>query len=363
VISRNHFLQKFETHRPQNKPKTCSKNHVLTHKKTAAKRMDAIVQFYRNALCCVKDLGLFQDSLPFLWDASVTMRYYDLPAPLNQTTPLEVFISLGQLYAVVSLVKAGWTLFAMSIGKMMRIQRMMEPQKEPAQTTDDTDRFINESLVKDGMDRFINESLVKEGMLAIRSMFVGFILFFIGLSFIWLVANSWHITETDWLGGLQGLIHALTVMEIGLFPLLFFMVKDGNAHLVKARRVKNMADQLRAGTLTRLDLDLISLEALTGWQPVWEAGVSPVVSMALEKTTVANSLDALFGKEGEKTKDVDDGEKEDKIRSELRQAKADELSSAASVARVEGYREFLYVILNNSKKEQISLTLHYRFVD
>jgi hypothetical protein len=307
--------------------------------------MDAIVQFYRNALCCIKDLGLFQEEhalFSFFWDSSVTQRYYDFPPPLHQTTPLEVLISLGQLYAVVSLVKAGLTMFATSIGKMRRIQRFMETRKPVATTGDDTGRFINASLVQ-------------EGMMALRSMFIGFILFFLGLSFNWLFANSWHITETDWIGGLPGLIHALTVMEIGLVPLLYFMWKDGSAQLAKATRMKNMAQQLRAGTLKRKELDLGSLEALTGWKPFWATwtraaradAAQEEKALALEKTAVENSLDELFGKQIEKNNDDDDdGEKEDKIRKELRQAKADEVSSAASVARMEGYREFLYFILN-----------------
>jgi hypothetical protein len=323
--------------------------------------MDAIVQFYREGLSCVKDLGLFQDSLlSFLWDSSITLRYYDFPTPLNQTTPLEVLISIGQLYAVVSLTTTGWTLFATSIGKLMRIQRFIEMRKAPA---------LIQATGKDDTDRFINESLVKEGMLAIRSMIVGFITFFLGLCFIWLFAHSWHITETDWIGGLQGLIHALTVMNLGLAPLLYFMWKDGNAHLVEAKRMKVTADQLRAGTLTRYDLSLSSLESLTGWKPFWEAGVSLIVtwttrahfdeaqeekSMAREKKMVENSLTELFGKtvekknsdEEKKDEDEDDGEKEGKIRKGLLQDKADEVASVSYVTRVEGYREFIYFILN-----------------
>jgi hypothetical protein len=331
--------------------------------------MDAIVQFYREGLSCVKDLGLFQGEehdasspLSFIYDPSVTLRYYNFPAPLHQTTPLEVFISLGQLYAVVSLVKTGWTTFATSIGKMMRIQRLVETRKAPPvfqqRSTDDGK--------KDEMDRWIHASLVKEGMLAIRGMVNGFILFFIGFCFIWLFANSWHITETNWIGGLQGLIHAFTVMNIGLVPLLYYMWKDGHAHLAKAKGMENMVDRLRAGTLKRHDLDLGSLETITGWKPFWEAGVSLVtnnwttcmLAMALEKTTIENSLDEVFGGrkvekkknggDGEKKDDHDgdDGEKESKIRHELRQAKADEISSAAYVIRMEGYREFIYFILN-----------------
>lgn len=62
--------------------------------------IDAVIQLIRNALCCVKDWSLFSDTI--LYDSNKTSEFLggvDLPSPLNQTTPLEVIISLTQFWA------------------------------------------------------------------------------------------------------------------------------------------------------------------------------------------------------------------------------------------------------------------------
>ena len=57
------------------------------------------------------------------------------------------------------------------------------------------------------------------------------------IAFFWLFANSLHITTAaGWIGGLPLLIHALTVMEVALLPLLYFMTKDANTALRKAKK-------------------------------------------------------------------------------------------------------------------------------
>ena len=137
--------------------------------------LDAIVQLIRNGLCCIKDLNLFNDTLPILYDAQVTQEYVMLipviggilPEPLDQTTPLEVMISLAQLYAFTSMTRSGWNMLTWSLGKFYRIDRLIKTR----------------GPYKSEAERLINQSLVKEGKYAIRSMFIGFLVSLIGTSF------------------------------------------------------------------------------------------------------------------------------------------------------------------------------------
>ena len=296
--------------------------------------LDAIVQLLRNGLCCIKDLGLLQNT--FLWDPKVTLRYYELPPPLDQTTPLEVMISVWQFYAFFSTSQSGWHLFWSSVGKYRRIDRLMKLRQSAAES-------------KSTADRLVNASLIKEAMYALRSIFVGFNVFFIGVCFLWLAANSWHITQTNWIGGVAGLIYALAIMEVCLVPLLWYMYKDGNEQMAKAQRMESLANKIIQDQWSSKDVGLSSLEALTGWLPYWDSGTSfnetstPKVdeqNIAAEKVIIEGLLDDL-GIE-KKTK----GEKEEKISKEKLRSKADELLASARVTRWEGYREYIYLVIN-----------------
>eukprot|EP00978_Attheya_sp_CCMP212_P005259 scaffold11660_cov49-Attheya_sp.AAC.10 len=163
--------------------------------------MDAVVGFLRNVLCCIKDLNIFPDSV--IYDATRTNLYYNLPEPLNETTPLEVFISIFQFYALVSCSLSGLQLMtSMGIWKLKRINALIEARAAKQKS----------SL----SDQIVDASLEKERAAAARTAFVGINVFCIGVSFFWLFANSWSVTSTDWIGGLAALIHALTVMEVAL---------------------------------------------------------------------------------------------------------------------------------------------------
>ncbi|GAX24802.1 hypothetical protein FisN_18Lh115 [Fistulifera solaris] len=294
--------------------------------------MDAVVQFIRNGLCCIKDLGLLKDT--FLYDPSITAQYYKFPEPLNKTTPLEVFIAITQFYAFWFTAKGGLNLMFTSSGKIKRIERLMESRPP----------------VKTDADRLINASLVKEGMHAIRSMFVGLLLFFLGSAFFWLFANSFHVTEAGWIGGVAGLIHALTVAEIALVPLLYYMYKDGFEHLAKATRLEHLAETLRANALKRgADIGLSSIEQIAKWAPFWGAGVSPYASAASnEAKLVAQETDYIndtIRKLTEKPKADDKMAKAKK--QEYLSEQSEELYRTARVTRMEGYREFLYLVINS----------------
>jgi len=286
------------------------------------------VQLIRNGLCCIKDLDWFRDTFPVLYDSGVLPQYYDLPEPYNKTTPLEALIGLTQFYAFSSNSRSGWKLLHTSYGKLVRVQRLLESL--PVAKTDS--------------DRLIRASLIKEAMYALRSMFIGFLVLSIGISFFWVVGNSFHATESDVIGGLPALIHALTVMEVALLPLLYYMWMDSGEQLKKAARLEAMAREMQAlkdSGLKTLDIDLASFEALTNWLPFWDSGVSAFESkvpdsaveekMILEeKYKVQRSLEELT----------------DKAKISNLKEKADELMIAGQVTRLEGYREFIYFIMN-----------------
>jgi hypothetical protein len=298
--------------------------------------MDAIVQLYRNGICCIKDLGLFPQSL--LWDPIVTATYYDFPYPLNKTHPGDALISLGQAYAFFSTTSQGWKMMTHSYGKIARINRLLDT-RGPA---------------KSQGDRLVNASLIKEMSFAIRSLFIGVNVFFIGLAFFWLFGNSWHVTETDWIGGVQALIHALTVMEVCLVPLLYFMWKDAGEQFAKAARMELLAEKMKKGTLKQEEMGLSSFETLSGWVPFWDAGVGlfeEYDSAKEEKLTeqevakVQETLQTLVGKK-------DDGKKSDgkngdnKKNDSERESKASDLLAGVTRTRLEGYREYVYFVMN-----------------
>lgn len=302
--------------------------------------MDAVVQLIRNALCCVKDLGLFQDALPFLWDPAVTAKYIGiLPDPLNKTTPLEVIISVTQAYVFTTATRSGWSMFTSSFGKLRRIDRLLMTRK----------------AAKSDADRLMNSSLVKEGKYAFRSTFIGFLVTLIGMSFFWLAANSWHVTETDWIGGLPALIHALTVAEIALLVLLYYMWKDAGEQLAKAKRMEGLAAALEKGNLTPKEVGLPSFEALTGWVPFWDAGVDPALAapdpkeeeklIEKEFAIVTSKIKEILGDPANNDGKAKDDSKE-KARKQLQQEKAEELIVRSKVTRWEGYREYLYFVIN-----------------
>jgi len=282
--------------------------------------LDAIVQFLRNALCCIKDLGLLQDT--FLWDNQVTLQYYDLPEPLNKTMPLEVFISIFQAYAFCSASTSGYSLMIHSIGKLRRIRRLQRTQS---------------SLPQNDAARLVQASLMNEAKFAMRSILVGILVFLIGISFLWLTANSWHVTETMWLGGLKGLIYALSVNETCLLILLMYMFKDGRDQLQKVKRMQSLLGPLKDPAWKDApSISLASLEALTGWLPFWDSGIHPLEDV--DETKETKQLEAELGKVSGLLRDL--------TKSTKRQEIAEDLQVSITVTRLEGYREFLYLLIN-----------------
>jgi hypothetical protein len=298
--------------------------------------MDAVVQLIRNALCCCKDLGVFHGT--FFHDAATTRRHigFDLPDPMDKTTPLEILISFTQFYACVSCTRSGFELLTTSIGKLRRIVRIVES------------RLSSSTKEWSQADRIVNESLFKEAKFALRSAFIGSLVFPIGIAFVWLTANSWHVTETEWIGGLPALIYALIVMEIALAPLLYFMIVDGFEMLAKSKRCKDLQDIVEAGKLTPEAIGIHRYESMTGWVPFWDAGL-PIFAEAsddedkqiqAEVKKVKTTLATWFPEGKQK------GEKEEKLSKEAFEEATDKLESAVSQLKFEGRREFLYFVFN-----------------
>lgn len=334
--------------------------------------MDAIVQFIRNALCCVKDLQLYPDSV--LHQSNLTNALLldysglELPEPINRTTPLEVIISVTQLYAALSTTLSGLSLVATSVGKLRTIVRLLEcrlemqaspPPPATAATTADEKRTTAAARKRRAADRVINESLFTEARAAVRGVFVGLCVAPIGVAFFWLFAHSWHVTETMWIGGIVGLIDALSVMEACLIPLLLCMAWDGVAYLRQARQAGTVTRTVQAGPLDPTTVTAVTFQFLEpGWVPFWEAGVGPFAApqggggdeeqakrIAGEVEAVERALDALFPAIDGGTKG-DDDEKEGKIRVEALARAVRTVQGSRSTLAARGYREFLYFALN-----------------
>eukprot|EP00560_Eucampia_antarctica_P005238 CAMPEP_0197832636 /NCGR_PEP_ID=MMETSP1437-20131217/15337_1 /TAXON_ID=49252 ORGANISM="Eucampia antarctica, Strain CCMP1452" /NCGR_SAMPLE_ID=MMETSP1437 /ASSEMBLY_ACC=CAM_ASM_001096 /LENGTH=373 /DNA_ID=CAMNT_0043436091 /DNA_START=44 /DNA_END=1165 /DNA_ORIENTATION=+ len=295
--------------------------------------MDAIVQFVRNALCCIKDLELYSET--FLHDPSYTKSYYHFHEPLDKTTPIEIVISLTQLYAFVSVSLAGYELITSAgVYKLRRLTRIAG--------------YIGSVSGSNSVsNKLIRNSIAYEADAAIRSVFIGSCVLPIGISFFWLFANSLHITEAGWIGGLPALILALSVMEIVLVPLLYYMIKDAEASIRKSQRMKILAKNItiKANSVS-LDLETYCLINDSGWEPFWAGNASFSEKVAsLEKqmfekevTNVTKTVDSLLSGK--------DGYNFTKAFNRTAEEISTNIQSNASITKWEGYREYFYFIVN-----------------
>lgn len=306
--------------------------------------MDAVVQFIRNALCVTKDFNFLGET--FLYDPKVTAQYYALPSPLDQTTPLEVLIAITQFYAFVSVSLAGYKMITRAgVGKLQLINRLVnlrataaKEEKEEKKTkkekkdTKTTDADKSEAVAR----KLVTTSLIDESDAATRSFFVGTNVLFLGLAFFWLFANSLHVTSTDWIGGIVGLIQALTVMEINLVVFLYYMVKDAGRATRKSFKMANFAAKIAASKkLSLSDMETITVEQyswlLGGWSPFWAEGSSG--SVVAEGKLMAKEEEAVASKLASFSKKID-------------QDISDRILAQSRICLFEGYREYLYLVLN-----------------
>jgi hypothetical protein len=333
--------------------------------------MNAAVQFIRNALCCIKDLEWYRDSV--LYDAKYlrTVHGYDYPPYTEKTTPLEAMISMVQMYVFVTGVPSALSLLWYSIGKLQRIQRILERKNRQVPTNNDNSG--NNGKMKLAVEKLLLQSLWKEATVALQSVFIGFNIFFISLAFLWLAANSWHVTETaEILGGLPALIHALTVMEICLLPLLYYMIKDANSMMRNANAYETSEIHWRKRHLiVEKDVTLPVFEALKDWTPFWQGGISPVwlystktliqreqADWQREGQIVQQFLDEMTGAHHQslaaatssstsmKKKRDDDGQQQNLVLAQHAHEMADRLHVKKRLVRFEAYREYFLFLVN-----------------
>jgi hypothetical protein len=142
--------------------------------------MNAAVQFIRNALCCIKDLEWYRDSV--LYDAKYlrTVHGYDYPPYTEKTTPLEALISMVQMYVFITGVPSALSLLWYSIGKLQRIQRILERKNRQPVTTTTTN---NDSGGGNGKMKLAVEKLLLQS-LWIQYLFYFFGIFMVGGQFL-----------------------------------------------------------------------------------------------------------------------------------------------------------------------------------
>jgi len=204
-------------------------------------------------------------------------------------------------------------------------------------------------------DKIAMESLLNERAAARRSIFIGVNVISIGISFFWLFANSLHVTETDWIGGVPGLIHALTVMEIGLMPLLYCMLEDGYGQLSKATRMKILINKLQSGSISEDDLNVETYQWIVtdGWTPFWThdyGGLEPLPDKLTETKLLNEEITKLNTTLGAitttTTTTTAKSTKQGEQLGVALQKTATRLETNVSMLRMEGYREFVYFVIN-----------------
>jgi len=354
--------------------------------------MDAIVQLIRNALCCIKDLNLLSDTV--LYESQhvetivntyvqrrMKLEQFALEDPYRNTTVLEVLISITQLYACLSCMYSGAKLCWLSLGKLKRIVSLLEQQlvavssnnKKKNNVDNDTSNANTTAAL-----RLVNESLVKESKVAMKNTFVGVCVCLIGIAFFWLFGHSWHFTEAGIIGGVPGLIDALTVMEVCLLPLLWYMIVDAKQAFVMKTETEQCITLVEtamkysnttSSIFNHNHITLARYEFMEpGWVPYWESGVNPYGSTdttigadaeesdhknshSLEKEMkqVEQTLSLLFPSSStndKKKKNEDVHEKEQKIRKEFIQTSVATMQQSLSSLTWTGYREYVYFVIN-----------------
>jgi hypothetical protein len=330
--------------------------------------IDAIVQFLRNALCCIKDLKWFPNSIVhkeygtyeyLLKPSPLSLLLLRLPEPLDKTSLLEFFISWTQLYACLSTTVVGCQITWHSVGKLRRLVRLLESRLNDKNNNNNktTSGQEEEKSVEVAANRLVNESLVQQAKVAMRGVVVGIFVAPIGVAFFWLFAHSWHVTETPWLGGLLGLIDALTVMEVCLLPLLRFMIVDALDYFGKVRETQQCIAAVQSkeilsspDTITYTNYQLMNPE----WVPFWDGSFSPIPSSSslaeetnminLEVAAVEKTLQQWFVHHQE-DKDQDQ-EKEQKIRQQALDYAVQTMKGSLVEFNFKGYRELVYFVLN-----------------
>ena len=302
------------------------------------KMIDAIVQLLRNFMCCIKDLNIFADSFIHIPIPTVLSTWFnydiDIPHPLNLTTPLEFLIGLSQFFAHYSATKSGYNMTQKGYAKLQYINYLINVREK--QTKSDASSTASEKKAEQIMD----ERLAAEKYNARKSVIVGICVFCIGIVFFWLFANSFHVTSTDWIGGLAGLMISLAVNEIVLIPLIYYMLVDGNEKMSNSTKLSALSNKETLMSLEARDLDTKTFDLISNHVPFWSKeekqwNVKTDAKFAQQEfmkeiKSIQSSLNFILSKDSK-----------DKFDTMSEQLKLD-----SAQARMEGWREYIYFILN-----------------
>jgi hypothetical protein len=277
---------------------------------------------------------------------------------MSKTTPLEVLISISQLYAAISCILSGIKLISSEgVAKLKRLSAVADAfsklddscvdlKENTKKNSDEKDKAPTKKAVK----QIISSSLLQEADVALQNTFVGLCVLTIGISFLWLFGNSLHITEAGWIGGLPALIHALTAAELALLPLLYLMLKNASKSFQKSENIVSINLKYSEKKMKELR-EKESIEVIFNHRN-YTTLINPTWSPFWTKPAMAHSsLDIMAGekllsKESEKIeKEISEKLKADNVIF-LDNDQSQELASAVRTHRMEGYREYLYFVLN-----------------
>lgn len=250
--------------------------------------MDTLIQLARNGLCCIRDLDWLKETIPFLHDSKQLSQhpylapYFTLPH-LSQSRPLDFCICLCQLYAFFSFLCSGYRLITSNgICKLfqlnriisIRTKRLADTPKTLPKTRKRKDDAKKITALENQADQILTHSLISKANGSFQNTLVGMCHVASAVGFFYLAANSIHITETGVLGGTLALVHALTVMEVMLVMLLYYMIRDGRARIKASKRMQELAKNLKENVSKEkkwLDSESFRWIHIEGWTPFWSS--------------------------------------------------------------------------------------------
>mmetsp|Transcript_13493 Transcript_13493/g.18522 ORF Transcript_13493/g.18522 Transcript_13493/m.18522 type:complete len:210 (-) Transcript_13493:264-893(-) len=132
-------------------------------------------------------------------------------------------------------------------------------------------------------------------------------------------------------------------MEVALLPLLYYMIKDAAGSIGKAGKMNDLASKLEKNG-GKMIKDVLNAETYgwfveDGWSPFWSTDVSgSAEEIAAEEKMLTKEIEAAQSKvESLLSEKVSAAVVEDTI---------DRLHSNAWMSKMEGYREYVYFLLN-----------------
>jgi hypothetical protein len=122
------------------------------------------------------------------------------------------------------------------------------------------------------------------------------------------------------------------------------MYKDGAEQFKKASRLRALSKKLEQGQAQPSDVQLSTLETMTGWKPFWDSGfglchvlddAKETKLMEQEKRKMKQLLDSIVGTPDDKANQLSIQKQQALIAQSVRKS-----------MMFEGYREYVYFILN-----------------